>query len=208
MKLSADKLAVLAATLALCACRPDPLGPTGVQVDIFTGDSRLYATSFILSWMDEHNRLFDVRVPEEGFIDEMHAPAVSVFIAQSPEKTGTRRILVRGFREEQTPVSEAAARILTVGNVWSQLGLPMSAYGSLPDRDADGLPDSVDNCPLERDPCGSGQTVEVDAGPEPAAGADAGADGAADAGAEAGREAGFDPTGFADGGTDLARPRN
>jgi hypothetical protein len=186
MKLSSlVKFSVLAGTMALAACRSDPLGPTGVQVDILTEESRLFATSFTLSWMDEANQLFQTRVPEVGYIDEEHAPAVSVFIAQ-PEKVGMRRVLVRGYRDDVNPVSEGAARLVTVRGVWSQLGLLMFPTGSLPDQDGDSLPDSVDNCPRERDPCGSGQTPEPDAGaPE---------DGGPD-----------DPTGFADAGADMAR---
>jgi hypothetical protein len=176
-----------------------------VQVDILTEDSRLFATSFILIWMDEQNQLFQVRVPEEGFVDEVHAPAVSVFIAQSPSQVGTRRVLVRGYRDEQTVVSESAARLLTVRNVWSQLGLKMVPFGTLPDQDGDGFPDSVDNCPLERDPCGSAPPLEADAGAPPDAEPDASPDeGAAPDLAPDGSR--FDPTGLPDGGADQRRP--
>jgi hypothetical protein len=193
----------LLAALTLNACRPDPLGPTGVQVDILTEDSRLFATSFILIWMNEQNQLFQVRVPEEGFIDEVHAPAVSVFIAQTPSQVGTRRILVRGYRDDQTIVSESAARLQTVRNVWSQLGLKMVPFGTLADQDADGFPDSVDNCPREHDPCGSGAPFEADAGAPPDAEADASPDLEPDLSPDSPK---FDPTGFPDGSADQ-RPR-
>jgi hypothetical protein len=206
MKSPLEKFVVLLGTLTLAACRPDPLGPTGVQVDILTEDSRLFAANFILSWMDEQNQLFQVRVPEDGFIDEEHAPAVSVFIAQ-PERVGMRRVLVRGYRGDQTLVSEAAARLVTVRNFWSQLGLKMQPFGSLPDQDGDGIPDSVDNCPRERDPCGSTPPPE-DAGAPPDAEADASPDAGIDAGVDAGKEVGFDPTGFQDAATDPPRRNN
>ena len=152
-----------------------------------------------------------MRVPEQGYVDEVHAPAVSVFIAQSPSQVGTRRVLVRGYRDDQTLVSESAARLQTVRNVWSQLGLKMVPFGTLPDQDADGFPDSVDNCPRERDPCGSGQTAEPDAGADadlPDAEADASPDQtpdlAPDLAADGSR---FDPTWLPDGGADQ-RPRS
>jgi hypothetical protein len=199
-------LFVLAGTIALAGCRSDPLGPTGVQVDILTEDSRLFATSFTLTWMDESSPLFQTRVPEEGFIDEVHAPAVSVFIAQ-PERVGVRRVLVRGYRDETTLVSEGAARLVAVRGVWSQLGLPMYPAGSLPDQDGDGLPDSVDNCPKERDPCGSGQTMEADAGADAGedAGVDVGPDPGPDVAPDLAPDTRFDPTGFPDGGPDGKR---
>jgi hypothetical protein len=200
MKLSLAKYCFLIlASLTLAACRPDPLGPTGVQVDILTGESRLFATSFILIWMNEQDQLFQVRVPEEGFIDEVHAPAVSVFIAQSPTQVGTRRILVRGYRDDQTIVSESAARLVTVRNVWSQLGLTMVPFGTLVDQDADGFPDSVDNCPREHDPCGSGPPLEADAGAPADAEDDASPDLSPDLMPDSAK---FDPTGFPDGGAD------
>lgn len=204
MKPSFPKLFVLVGTLALSACRSDPLGPTGVQVDILTEDSRLFATSFVLTWMDETNQLFQTRVPEEGIIDELHAPAVSVFIAQ-PERVGMRRVLVRGYRDEGNGVSEGAARLVAVRGVWSQLGLKMVGFGTLPDQDGDGFPDSVDNCPRERDPCGSGQAVEADAGTSEDAGEDASPDLAPDAGPDAGPESRFDPTGIPDAAPDARR---
>lgn len=205
------KFLVLAGTLALNACRADPLGPTGVQVDIITKDSQLFATSFLLVWMNETDQLFQTRVPEDGFIDEEHAPAVSVFIAQ-PERVGVRRVLVRGYRDE-APVSEGAARLVAVRGVWSQLGLEMVPFGRLPNQDGDGLPDQVDNCPREPDPCGSGAPLEADAGAQPDADPDAAADAAPDAApdvapdvrANAGPEVKIEPTGFPDGSSDTRR---
>src|SRR5438046_631488 len=92
------KFAALAGTLALSACRPDPLGSTGVQLDLTTTDSRVYASYFILSWMDEQKELFEVRVPDgDAFIDAEQAPVVSVFIALDRAKVGRRRALVRGY---------------------------------------------------------------------------------------------------------------
>jgi hypothetical protein len=180
MKTSPSKLAVLLGTLALCACRHDPLGSTGVQVDLLTGDSRIYATYFLMSWMDEQNQLFLVRVPEAqgAFIDAEQAPAVSVFIALDPGKAGVRRLLVRGYRDDVI-ISEGAARLPTAPNVWVQFGLNMKPAGSLPDQDGDGLPDAVDNCPRERDPCTGTPPPEVDAGVDagdPDAAPDAGPD--------------------------------
>jgi hypothetical protein len=155
MKKSLLKFAVLVGTLALAACRKDPLGTTGVQLDIRTEDPRLYASFFVLSWMDEQSQLFQVRVPEdEGtFIDQEQAPTVSVFVALDPDGVGKRRVLVRGFRDGAI-LSEGAEALLPVRNVWVQLPLNMVAGGTLPDQDGDGLPDRVDNCPHERDPCG------------------------------------------------------
>jgi hypothetical protein len=155
MKTFLLKFAVLAGTIALTACRKDPLGSTGAQIDIRTEDSRLFASYFVLSWMDDQNQLFQIRVPEdEGtFIDEEQAPTVSVFIALAADQAGKRRVLVRGFRDGII-ISEGAAGLITAPNVWVQLGLKMFAGGSLADQDGDGLPDTIDNCPRERDPCG------------------------------------------------------
>jgi hypothetical protein len=172
MKTSSPSLILLLGTLALAACRPDPLGATGVQLDLVTQDPRLYASFFQLTWMDENDRLLDARVPEHGTLDEMQAPAVSVFIALRADKVAMRRVLVLGFRDDQL-VSEGAARLFASPDVWSQLGVPMVAIGALPDSDGDGLPDTVDNCPRERDPCGSSTpdagAVDVDAGAPDAA---------------------------------------
>jgi hypothetical protein len=165
MKTSSPKLVLLLGTLALTACRPDPLGSTGVQVDLITQDARLYATSFRLLWMDETRQLLDTRVPEQGIIDQAQAPAVSVFIALTADKIGMRRLLVLGFHDD-TLISEGAARLFPAANYWSEIGVPMVALGVLPDSDGDGLPDAVDNCPHEHDPCGSG-TATPDAGAEP-----------------------------------------
>jgi hypothetical protein len=165
MKTSSLKFVLLLGTLALAACRPDPLGPTGVQIDLVTQDPRLYATSFQLVWMDQASQLFEKRVPETGLIDEMQAPAVSVYISLTSDKVGMRRVLVRGLRDEKL-ISEGAARFYASDGVWSEIGVPMVALGTLPDSDGDGLPDSVDNCPRERDPCGS-TTTPPDAGAEP-----------------------------------------
>jgi hypothetical protein len=169
MKTSLLKFLVLSGTLALCACRKDPLGSTGVQIDIRTEDSRLYASYFNMIWLDEQNQLFQVRVPEaeDAFIDEEQAPAVSVFIALDPGKAGLRRVLVRGFRDGQI-VSEGAARLEAAANYWEQLGLKMVALGSLPDQDGDGFPDSVDNCPRQPDPCTGAPPPVADAGVEDA----------------------------------------
>jgi hypothetical protein len=157
MKTSHLKHLVLVGTLALHACRQDPLGSTGAQIDISTADSRLYASFFTMAWMDEQNHHFLVRVPEdEGtFIDQEQAPVVSVFIALEPRRVGMRRVLARGYRDGVI-VSEGAARLLTARNVWVQLPLKMVAGGTLPDQDGDGFPDAIDNCPRERDPCGAG----------------------------------------------------
>lgn len=150
--------------LALTGCQRDQLGTTGVQVDMLTDDARLYATSFMLTWLDERERLFDVRVPEQGTIDEVQAPAVSVFVALEPSRVGQRRILVRGYRDETNLVSWATARIATGPHVWLQLGVKMQPAATLPDKDGDTLPDPIDNCPTTFDPCSSGSpSPEVDA---------------------------------------------
>jgi hypothetical protein len=165
MKTPLPIFSLLLGTLTLAACRPDPLGPTGVQIDLITQDPRLYATSFQLLWMDQTTQLLDQRVPEQGTIDETQAPAVSVFIALTGDTTGMRRVLVRGLQGDKL-VSEGAARLFPAPNYWSQIGIPMLAFGALADSDGDGLPDAVDNCPHERDPCGSG-AVPPDAGATP-----------------------------------------
>jgi hypothetical protein len=108
-----------------------------------------------------------VRVPEgDAFIDAEQAPAVSVFIALDTNKVGKRRVLARGYGSDGQLVSEGAATLRSAAGVWVQLGVSMSPFGSLPDQDGDGLPDAVDNCPHERDPCGSGQVVAM-AAPSP-----------------------------------------
>jgi hypothetical protein len=174
MKTPQFKLLSLLATLALGGCRSDPLGPTGVQVDLLTADPRLYATNFDLLWLDDRDRLFQVRVPEEGVIDELQAPAVSVFIALSADKVGKRRVAVRGYRGDAL-ISEGAVELMAGRNVWTEIGIKMVPFGTLPDSDVDGLPDQIDYCPHEKDPCGQPPPEETpDAGTEVDAGEDAG----------------------------------
>jgi hypothetical protein len=181
MNTSHLKYLVLLGTLALHACRQDPLGSTGAQIDISTSDSRLYASFFTMSWMDEQNQLFQVRVPEDEsmFIDQEQAPVVSVFIALEPRRVGMRRVLARGYRDGLI-VSEGAARLLTARNVWVQLPLKMVAGGALPDQDSDGFPDAIDNCPRERDPCGGMPDAGVETPDAGEAAPDAGPDEAPD----------------------------
>ena len=104
--------------------------------------------------MDEQKELFEVRVPDgDAFIDAEQAPVVSVFIALDRAKVGRRRALVRGYNGDGQIISEGAATLDAVANVWLQLPIKMGAFPSLPDTDGDGIPDPVDNCPRERDPC-------------------------------------------------------
>jgi hypothetical protein len=202
MNTSLLKFVVLVGMLALAACRKDSLGATGVQLDILTGDSRFFASYFMMTWLDDQKQLFQVRVPEaeDAFIDEEQAPAVSVFIALDPRSAGMRRVLVRGYRDGQI-ISEGAARLLAARNVWVQLGLEMHAAGSLPDQDGDGFPDVVDNCPRERDPCGS-TPPGMDAGADDA-GPDLGPDLAPDLPGE--RPLPVMPTSIPDAAPDLGR---
>jgi hypothetical protein len=158
---------VLAGTLPILSCRPEPLAPTGVLIDLRTEDPRLYAQTFQLVWLDQTDRLLDIRVPEEGVLDEIQAPAVSVFIGMADDRAGWRRLVARGYRGEE-PVSEATAEFPTGPGVWTQIGVPMLPVGSLVDSDADGLPDSIDHCPRDPDPCPAqppGVDLLLDAGP-------------------------------------------
>src|SRR3954466_9040314 len=77
---------------ALASCRKDPLGLTGVQLDIITSDPHLYATSFQMLWLDDSARLFEQRVPDGMGI--LEAPTASVFIAFDADKAGWRRVVV------------------------------------------------------------------------------------------------------------------
>jgi hypothetical protein len=150
--------------LGLASCRKDPLGPTGVQLDIFTSDPHLYATSFNMLWLDDSVRLFEQRVPDMGTLDEAQAPAASVFIAMDPDKVGWRRVVVRGFQNDKV-ISEGSARFDTAPGIWTEFGVKMVPFGTLPDTDGDGLPDSIDHC--QRDPadqCGVIQPPQPDAG--------------------------------------------
>jgi hypothetical protein len=188
--------AVLCAALAI-GCKPDLLGPTGIQLDLLTADSRLYASYFVLTWLDDQGPLFEARVPDgDALIDVDQAPAVSVFIALDANNVGTRRVVVRGYGSDGQNISLGAAKLDAHPDVWVNLGVPMRALGALPDQDGDGIPDSIDNCPRERDPCG-GTPVEADAGAPPA---DAGPDLAPDLGVE---RAPVLPTNLTDAGADL-----
>jgi hypothetical protein len=158
---------------ALASCRKDPLGPTGVQLDIITSDPHLVATSYQMLWLDDSARLFDQRVPDGmGTLD---TPTASVFIVFDEDKAGWRRVVVHGFRDDK-PISEGSARFNAPAGVWTQFGVTMVPLGTLPDADGDGLPDGIDHCP--RDPtdlCGVVPPPQLDAS-APDSAADAAAD--------------------------------
>jgi hypothetical protein len=160
---------------ALASCRKDPLGLTGVQLDIITSDPHLYATSFQMLWLDDSARLFEQRVPDGMGI--LEAPTASVFIAFDADKAGWRRVVVHGFRDD-TPISEGSARFNAEAGVWTQFGLTMVPLGTLPDADGDGLPDGIDHCPRDpTDQCGVVPPPQPDAS-------------AAETGPDTGRETG------------------
>src|SRR5262245_19245559 len=121
---------------ALPACRRDQLGTTGVQLDLTTTDSRIYAAYFTLSWMDQDKELFQVRGPDgDAFLDAGQAPVVSVFITLDAGKGGRGRVLVRGYNPDGQIIAEGAATLDAVASIWLELPIKMAAFPALPDAD-------------------------------------------------------------------------
>ena len=120
----------------------------------------------------------DVREPAQGPLVPQSAQTLGTILIQPGESVGTLRIEVRGLASgvwildgllEVAPADRAQGTFVVVLDSM----LP-------PDRDGDGVPDPIDDCPAVADPQQKGCPSAIDGGVD--AGADAGPDGAASCG--------------------------
>ncbi|MCK5796580.1 MAG: thrombospondin type 3 repeat-containing protein, partial [Deltaproteobacteria bacterium] len=75
-----------------------------------------------------------------------------------PRDTGTLRALVRAFDARETQIAEGTGQVAVQAGAQVRLAVVV-ASGKRADRDGDGVPDAVDNCPdeanPEQGPCGA-----------------------------------------------------
>ncbi len=152
--------------LAVGACQSKSAqGPTGAQIEIATETGTPLPTSIELVWLDGSKQLRQWRVPEAGELSPGEAGAVSVFVDVEPSSAGPRRVIARGFNGS-SPISEGAERLTVPAAGWVTVRVTLAA-GSLPDRDGDGVPDKIDDCPAQFDPCSPVDASAVDTRPGP-----------------------------------------
>jgi hypothetical protein len=138
--------------VALAGCSQQGLDATGVRIDIVTDDPALRPQLYQLAWLDEERRLMTVKVPEEGRLSEDPTATASVFIQLEPKAAGSRRVVARGIRDGAL-VSVGAERVQAEAGKWVPVLVVTSAPGKLSDADRDDIPDFIDNCPTDPDPC-------------------------------------------------------
>ncbi len=84
-----------------------------------------------------------------------------------PRDTGTLRALVRAFDARETQVAEGTGQVAVQAGAQVRLAVVV-ALGKRADRDGDGVPDAIDNCPdeanPEQGPCGPGDGSVGDGG--------------------------------------------
>jgi hypothetical protein len=193
-------LAIGASALVVLApsCGGDATGTTGVRLSIVSED--VIPEVITVSWFHGAQLVFERRAPSTGTLAPDSAARVLVIIDVAPDAAGTRRVVARGLISER-PVSEGAGRVEVVAGQWQELTVRLTS-GRLPDRDADGLPDDIDDCPANPDPAcrtadgGLPDGARVPGGPDAAGGSDAaappGATGASDTAAPPGATGGGD----------------
>jgi hypothetical protein len=167
-----QRLRVLVALCGLAGCGAPPRGATGVELDLTTDDPDLHPWSYQVLWFDQVQQLLTLQVPDSGRLSDDPKAAASVFIELDPRTLGERRVVARGLRESGL-VSLGALRLTPMAARWMKVPLATSSPQKLPDSDGDGLPDLVDNCPLERDPCPPPDAPDAAADASPDAMADA-----------------------------------
>jgi hypothetical protein len=150
-------------------CREDSLQGTGVELRLVAGSPDVRPEALQLLWLGEGGVLMEHRL---GGL-----PA-TVRIETNGERVGQRKVVVRGLTGD-LPTSEAARRVDVVTGSWVVQTLALTP-GRLRDDDGDSVPNEIDDCPAQADPCAPAHDGGVDAAV--AADANLGADsGATDA---------------------------
>jgi hypothetical protein len=197
---------------ALAGCGAETASRTGLQIEIVDEREGAPAPSHLLvDWLDGSRVLKrDVRVPAAGVLAPQGSRLAVVRMELADGAEGPRRAIVRGLVDTSV-VSEGTGAGTVAAGTWDTITVTLSA-GRRPDRDGDGVPDSIDGCPDDPSsntlcpevpdaggsPDGSGMPVDDDAGgggPD-AAGQDGGPEAAIpadpDAGAHAAPDASLD----------------
>jgi hypothetical protein len=147
---------VLLASCLTGACSGAATG--GVEVQVTAAPGAPVPATLRLDWLDGDTfRLHDVLVPTNGTLDPAAVPLAKVRIEIAGDAQGTRRVVVRGLVDTDI-VSEGTAEIDVAPGSWTVLAVWLDP-GRRPDRDGDGVPDAVDQCPDDRTtigPCSGG----------------------------------------------------
>jgi hypothetical protein len=194
----------LIALPSLVACGPEVPG-TGLEIEVVNELPGATApTHLLVDWLDGERFLRrDIRVPAAGALDPGSSPLARIRIEAPDGANGVRRTVVRGMVGESV-VSEGTGTGMVTAGTWDVVTVSL-ASGRRPDRDLDGVPDSIDGCPEDgarNDLCAPGAprpdaaAPAADASAAPGAGAGATADATADvapAESDAGADGGEPP---------------
>jgi len=167
-------LVFLAAALPIVAvgCKDTP---TTVLLRIEAGPGLAAPAELRLSVYSEAGRdVSDERLPPcKGSCPEPELPGEVVLYP--PGSSGSIRVLVRAEAKEGTVLGEGTAKVELRAGQQVRATLVIRS-GGLPDRDGDGVPDGIDNCPDLPNPT-QGPCDGADGGPEDQGpGADGGRD--------------------------------
>jgi hypothetical protein len=151
---------VAAALLCWPSCG-DPARPGNLEIRFELEPGATRPSYLVVSWLHDQGAVFlDRRIPRSGELASEGAILATMIIETDPSIPGERRIVVRGMREALVVVEgasripeSAAKRTLTV-TLRAERGT---------DRDDDGIPDEVDNCPSIKDPTGACRGSMTDA---------------------------------------------
>ncbi len=147
-------LVVLAGCLSglAVACK-SPAGTTGARLRITSKDRGPLPSALEGDWFDSANILLRFYAPEGGEFKSPRSSA-TITIEVDPAAVGQRRVIVRGLvgGAGGAVVSEGAARLELIAGAWVDVEVTLME-GRLEDRDWDGIPDIIDDCPLDSGPC-------------------------------------------------------
>jgi hypothetical protein len=136
-------LLACAVVILTAACTNQPA--RGVELQIIAADG-VAPRSLRFDWIDGASLLLrDVRVPDHVDLDPTRTPLAKIRVQVALGAQGRRRAVVRGLVDDSV-VSEGTAEVDLIGTGWAVVQVPLAA-GRRPDRDGDGVPDDVDDCP-------------------------------------------------------------